>query len=143
MKKKFLAFCMAVTMVSSMAIPVNAANTGDTEYWFKITAAYQKTEAREKTNTTKVYTYYTEGPAKLAFQTWASVNDNNNSGTNATVGGTVYLRKGVRYSITNKIKEWGYSYAYLRVNSADESGLGMSAYGVWSPDSSRNYTVSN
>ena len=111
---------------------------------FNITATYQRTAARAKTNTTKVYTCYDEGPAQLAFQVWAS-NGGSSTGTNATTGEskTAYVRRGVPSSITNKVKEWGYSYAYLKVNSADESGVGSTAHGVWSPDSSRVYTVVN
>lgn len=144
MKKKLVAMCMAAMMAFGAAAPAYAANTSDTEYEFYITATYRRTEAREKTNTTKVYTCYDQGPAQLAFQVWAS-NGGSSTGTNATTGKrqTAYVRKGVQSSITNKVKEWGYSYAYLKVNSADESGVGSTAHGVWSPDSSRVYTVVN
>lgn len=142
MKKKFLAFFMAVTLVSSMAVPVNAANTGDTEYEFYITATYQRTSAREKTNSTKVYTMYDKGPWHLAFQTYGATS-RNGAGSNQTKEGTAYVERGVASSITNYINECGYTYAYLRVNSADEDGIGYNAHGVWSPDSSRNYNVVN
>ena len=144
MKKKLVAMCMAAMMALGATAPAYAANTSDTEYEFTITAAYKRTEAREKTNTTKVYTRYNKGPAQLAFQVWAS-NGGSSTGTNATTGTTktAYVKKGVQSSITNKVKEWSYSYAYLRVNSADESGVGSTVHGVWSPDSSRVYTVVN
>ena len=142
--------CMAAMMALGAAAPAYAAyaayaaNTSDTEYEFYITATYRRTEAREKTNTTKVYTCYDQGPAQLAFQVWAS-NGGSSTGTNATTGKrqTAYVRKGVQSSITNKVKEWGYSYAYLKVNSADESGVGSTAHGVWSPDSTQVYNVAN
>ena len=144
MRKKLVAMCMAAMMALGAAAPAYAANTSDTEYEFYITATYRRTEAREKTNTTKVYTCYDQGPAQLAFQVWAS-NGGSSTGTNATTGKrqTAYVRKGVQSSITNKVKEWGYSYAYLKVNSADESGVGSTAHGVWSPDRSRVDTVVN
>lgn len=144
MRKKLVAMCMAAMMALGAAAPAYAANTSDTEYEFYITATYQRTAARKKTDTTKVYTCYDQGPAQLAFQAWAS-NGGSSTGTNATTGDrkTAYVRRGVQSSITNKVKEWGYSYAYLKVNSADESGVGSTAHGVWSPDSSRVYTVVN
>ena len=142
MRKKLVAMCMAAMMALGATAPAYAANTSDTEYEFYITATYKRTEAREKTNTTKVYTCYDQGPSQLAFQVWGS-NGRSSTGTNATTGSKVYINRGVKTSITNMVKEWGYSYAYLRVNSADESGVGLVAHGVWSPDSTRNYNVVN
>ena len=78
----------------------------------------------------------------MAFQTYGATSENG-AGTNKTKGGTVYIEKDDPSSITNYIKEDGFSYAYLRVNSADEDGMGYTARGVWSPDSSRNYHVVN
>ena len=110
MKKKLVAMCMAAMMALGATAPAYAANTSDTEYEFYITATYQRTAARKKTDTTKVYTCYDQGPAQLAFQAWAS-NGGSSTGTNATTGDekTAYVRRGVQSSITNKVKEWGYS----------------------------------
>ena len=142
MRKKLVAMCMAAMMALGAAAPAYAANTSDMEYEFYITATYKRTPGREKTNTTKVYTYYYDGPWHLAFQTYGATSENG-AGTNKTKGGTVYIEKDDPSSITNYIKEDGFSYAYLRVNSADEDGMGYTARGVWSPDSSRNYHVVN
>ena len=63
MKKKLVAMCMAAMMALGATAPAYAANTSDTEYEFYITATYQRTAARKKTDTTKVYTCYDQGPA--------------------------------------------------------------------------------
>ena len=142
MRKKLVVMCMAAMMALGATAPAYAANTSDTEYEFYITATYQRTESREKTNSTKVYTQYDKGPWHLAFQTYGATS-RNGAGSNQTKGKTAYVEKGVASSITNYINECGYTYAYLRVNSADEDGMGYTAHGVWSPDSSRNYYVVN
>lgn len=46
-------------------------------------------------------------------------------------------------SLSNYIYEQNYSKAYLKINAADENGVGSWAEGVWSPDSTRNYDVVN
>ena len=56
MRKKLVAMCMAAMMSLGATTPAYAANTSDTEYEFYITATYQRTAARKKTDTTKVYT---------------------------------------------------------------------------------------
>ena len=141
MIKKFAVLFMTAALAVGAVVP-SYANTYDKNYAFTVRAKHYVTPAYSKDGSTKVYAYYTVGPSSLAFQTWGT-NSGNSSGANCTRNGMAYVKKNNKSSITNYIYEQNYSKAYLKINAADENGVGSWAEGVWSPDSTRNYDVVN
>ncbi len=135
---------MVLSLVLSVfsVVPALAANTSDTSWRFTVTGKPSNTEARSKDNNTKVYVYYTVGASETAFQVWGT-NGSSGTGTNTTRGTTAYVDKNERSSITNFVNEQGYSNAYLRVTATSEANVGVFTSGVWSPDSTKNYTIVN
>lgn len=141
--KKRIAFVLTLSMALSVfsAVSVVAKNSSDTSFSFTVTGKPSSTEARYKEDSSKVYVYYTEGAYTTAFQTWGT--NSGSGGANTTKGGTAYVNKNVKSSISNYVFEQDYDMAYLKVIATNENNVGKKTSGKWSPDSTRNYTVVN
>ena len=94
------------------------------------------TDGRPKNDTTKVYVHPTSGPAL----TYSVRGANNANGDGAiVVSGSFTIYNGTQASITNRVYEEGKPYAQLHFERTVYADAWT--YGVWSPDSTRNYTV--
>ncbi len=110
-------------------------NTSDTEYYFYNTSPNGYSIAREKRNTSKVYVHPIGGPAlkynvegfHSSINTWM---DRSNS---------FVIGSGIQASITNYVYENGERSA--RIGFVRQSYVPLQSFGLWSPDSSRNYTI--
>ena len=97
-------------------------NTSDTEYYFYNTSPNGHSIAREKMNTSKVYVHPTGGPALK------------------------YNVEGFHSSI-NTWMDRSNSFVYengersARLGFVRQSYVPLRTFGLWSPDSSRNYTI--
>lgn len=128
----------------------SSASTEDTAWSFSAATDAINTSfitRREKSNSTKIYIYFTntysgtissfkvcpygsEGrTTTLISAGYARGNDTERWFTIPSTG---------KYSITNYVNERGYEYATLKFKK--NIGYGT-AKGVWSPDSTKNYTV--
>ena len=110
-------------------------NTSDTEYSFRYSYSYGNSIAREKRNTTKVYVHPTSGPAiKYNVEGFHSSTNTWMDRSNSFVIGS-----GIQASITNYVYENGERSA--RIGFVRQSYVPLQSFGLWSPDSSRNYTI--
>ena len=110
-------------------------NTSDTEYSFRHSYSYGNSIAREKRNTTKVYVHPTGGPAiKYNVEGFHSSTNTWMDRSNSFVIGA-----GIQASITNYVYENGERSA--RLGFVRQSYVPLRTFGLWSPDSSRNYTI--
>ena len=136
MKTLVASLLVVTTVCLGMFSSAFAGNTTDTEYHFHNTNLSGTTEGRVKTDTTKVYVRPISGPALF----YSVLGANNADGDGAVVlSGSFRIYNGTRASITNSVYERGKPYAQLyfeRIAPANEW-----THGVWSPDSTRNYTV--
>ncbi|MBD5134520.1 MAG: hypothetical protein HDT39_00945 [Lachnospiraceae bacterium] len=147
--KKAVCMLMACTIMLTPAVSVQAANVSDQpigEREIKANVSYE-TLPRDKQNTTKVYVYFTKLPTKyITVQTLGSRNTslwyNETKGTGSNPSAKVQLK--VQSSITNFIYEnRGASNTYVLAKLRFKSSASGTIKGVWSPDSTRNYTVVN
>lgn len=102
-------------------------------------------DTRAKQDSTKVYVYITESPTKY---TQIRVYGNRNADIfyNETKGGLAKVLRNQKSSITNSIYEnrkSGYSSVTAKLGLRSNSSKTGYVEGVWSPDSTRNYTVVN
>jgi len=110
-------------------------NTSDTDYSFYNMNSYGYSIAREKRNTSKVYVHPTYGPAvKYNVEGFHSSTNTWMDRSNSFVIGS-----GIQASITNYVYENGERSA--RLGFVRQSYAGVYTRGLWSPDSSRNYTI--
>ena len=110
-------------------------NTSDTEYSFYNMNSTGHSVSREKRNTTKVYVHPTNGPAiKYNVEGFHSSTNTWMDRSNSFVIGA-----GIQASITNYVYENGERSA--RLGFVRQSYAGVDTRGLWSPDSSRNYTI--
>ena len=144
--------CLALLLATSLIIPsagaAYAANTTDTEFKFNLSFWGPKTaetEYRIKYNTTKVYFYVIKNdvssPVKL--YTYGAKNKNGLGVGNDTKDGVALLsaKRTGKFSISNNVREHRKSHVKIRVEL--DGSIGGSMVGLWSPDSTRNYTVLN
>ncbi len=144
--KRILALVLTlVTMVSVMSVTAFAANTKDTgftDFELKTSEWYYCITPRDKTNTTPVYLYYTKGiynavRVRAFGQTSYSGSRIDCTWYNGKYVSYVTCTKDTKYSIRSKIYEDGYRWASLGFWSQYPDKI----TGVWSPDSTRTYTV--
>lgn len=140
MKRKIFTLMLSMILMLQ-AIPVCAANTADEAWTFNINN-YSETRIRTKENTTPTYVLVDSTSVKAKIQVWGPV----------TVGSSlvwqnqtqfvsaVVASPGVQSSIHTTVYEEGGRYARLKGYSLDSKS---SSTGVWSPDSTRNYTFLN
>lgn len=149
--KKFtgiLATTMIMANTIGRSVPVMAANTSDTIYRINVessTGSYKRVQERDKQNNTKVYVNITASPTQYTrVQTYG--NRNTTSFYNETKGTYATVKKGVPSSITNycyEHKKSNYTYVLAKVGFKSSSSVTGSVEGVWSPDSTKNYTIVN
>lgn len=116
--------------------PVLAANTTDKPYRYTSVGGlnWHDTTHYEKTNTSKVYVKPDTSPSKRTnVQTYCYVSG---KATNKTASGTVTLRNGHAYGITNTVYEKGdrsngHVEMWLKMRATSGTGL---VSGNWSPD---------
>lgn len=140
----------AAIMAGSLGVvPVYAANTSDTTYRIYINASsddFRGVTARDKQNDSKVYVKIDTSPT-LITQVRTFGNRNTSSfWYNETRGATAYVERGVPSSITNYCYEnraIGHTYVSTMLGLRSSSSITGYVEGVWSPDSTKNYTVVN
>lgn len=104
---------------------------------------YIAINARVKDGSTPVYLYYTiadRDSVRVRAEGGASENGTfeNCTRSNGAAASYVTCYKGTQYSIHNLINESNYTWARLSFSCANV--LGNHITGVWSPDSSQQYT---
>lgn len=141
--KKAACMLMACTIMLTPAVSVQAATGNVTDTSFSGTTSFT-VNPREKRTSTKVYVYITKAPTKYINVQVLGNRNTASSWYNETKGTTAKVTKGVKSSITNYAYEnRGANNTYvlvkLKVSTADSGTIS----GVWSPDSTQNYTVVN
>lgn len=137
--KKIVKIAIAAVIVVSASLggvstSVMAANTADSAYAFHNSSEVGYCSWRDKNDSSKVYVHPTSGPA-----IYYTVQGSKNRSTAADRSGSFLISVNVQASITNSVSEKHESYARLKFKRrlyASEV-----TRGVWSPDSTRNYTV--
>ncbi|MCI1769886.1 MAG: hypothetical protein LKM40_07055 [Mageeibacillus sp.] len=130
------AFLVAAMLTTGSFASVLAGNTADTSYEFHNTNVSGNTGFREKNDTTKVYIHPTSGP-ELYFTVQAA---NSSYGSNCiSASGRYRVGNSVQASFTNWVHESGRAYARLHIERTTYANT--MSYGLWSPDSTQNYTV--
>lgn len=125
-----------------------AANVTDTWYEVNVKSSsgtFAQVDPRDKHNNSKVYVNISESPYKYVH---VRVYGNRNGlfYHNETVGTTATVQRGVASSITNNCyehKEEGASTVLTKVGFRSGSSVTGTVKGVWSPDSTKNYTIVN
>jgi len=136
---KFNKFMLTATAImSALAVttaPVFAANVTDKGYsYYCQNGNWHTTRSYEKTNTSKVYVKPSKSPSRRTdVQTYCNVGGRP---TNKTTAGTVTLKNGQAYAITNGVYERGdkvsgHVMTWLRMRGTSGKGT---VSGVWSPD---------
>lgn len=130
-----LSVFLAISGITGFSTVVKAGNTSDTSYSFYNAIVDDYTDGRAKLDSTKVYIYPNSGPA-LYYTVQGGSNGSWSNRSNRHV-----VNNGVQASFTNFVYENNEHSARLhleRLSTAYDT-----TYGVWSPDSSRNYTIFN
>lgn len=158
-KRVLTLLLLAATLVSALAMTAYAANTTPEEFdvYVQIMNDFADVARRRKENKTTVYFYpETSTPVvtgnlqpirTLHVSVYGSadapgVSSANFTQVNGEIKAYVTCRVGTQYSIYNTVKEAGYTYAYLRIaNGNDSTTVPTIVEGVWSPNSTRTYTV--
>jgi len=139
MKKSIVTIAMAmmlsVTAVVGFGTNAKAANVRNETYSFNNGNSSGETSPREKQDTTKVYVYPQSGPT-IKYAVYGAT-----SQYGSWTPRSVYHRipTGVQASITNNVKEKNENYAKLSMLRIQT--INQDTTGVWSPDSTRNYTI--
>ena len=142
MVKKLIGGTMlAVMAITSLAVPVNAANTSDTAFNFDFSGWWytSNTEGREKHNDSSVYVNCTQCPAG-GFQVYVDGSNSRSGGWTDRTIRTAFIKQKGEYLIRNYVYENDERYARL---GACKWGANVNAKGWWSPDSVGSYYVLN
>ena len=149
--KGIIAGAFIIVGMLGSTFPVHAANVTDTDVSIRVESvskSFKTASTRPKYDNTKVYVKLTSSPT-----TYIQVRTYGNRKTastyyNETNGITATVQRSVPSSITNFIYENRNEYsgsstlkAQLRLRS--NTSTSGTVTGVWSPDSTRNYTVVN
>ncbi|MBR2821886.1 MAG: hypothetical protein IKD91_08440 [Clostridiales bacterium] len=110
-------------------------NTSDTEYSFYNMNSTGHSVSREKKNTSKVYVHPTYGPS-LKYNVEGY---HKSTGLWMDRSNSFVIGSGIQASITNYVVENNEHEA--RIGFVRQSYAGVWTRGLWSPDSSRNYTI--
>lgn len=111
-------------------------NTKDREFTHNNSVSVNYTKFRRKYNETKVYIHPTSGP-KLYYRVQGA--DNANGAGTEDRSNAHGVPVGVYASFTNYVKENDNPYARLKMRRSMTGEV--DSKGVWSPDSTRNYTI--
>lgn len=141
MKKRLVMFMMSgimgMTIFGGITFTSLAANTEDKPFSFDNRNTDGTGRWREKHNDTKVYVYSTAGP-KIFYTVQGKTGENGSTRDRSNI---VAIPQGVQGSITNYVYENGNDYARLKFTRITYGYVTTS--GVWSPDSTKNYTIFN
>ncbi|MDE6626561.1 MAG: hypothetical protein K2K56_09360 [Lachnospiraceae bacterium] len=141
MKNKLLIMmlisALAISGIGGMTLTARAANTADRAFSFDNRNSSGYSTWRDKNNATKVYVYPTAGP-KIYYTVYGR-KDTVSSGNKRS--NKVAIPLGVQGSITNQVNENSGIQACLKYDRITTAYVATS--GVWSPDSTKNYTVYN
>ena len=129
---------MVVFSAGAGAVVHADGNTSDTTYTFNNTASSGQTYYRNKMNDTKIY-IHPENGLEIYYAAFGCNNTNGNNEYQCS--DTVAIGIGVYASLTNYVNEWGYAFARLKFYRKIGSPVNINTTGVWSPDSTQNYTV--
>lgn len=146
MKKKVVGLLLAGTMLFGTMLNVNAANTSDDYFRFKVnrsTGSYLRgdIEVRDKYNSTPVYFRIKEAPTIVTRAKVYGNRGTSNTFYNETIGGYAKLYLGVDMTVRSWIYENGGTKALGKLKSGeDKTGT---IYGCWSPDSTQRYRSAN
>lgn len=150
MKKITGLFSMTIILaaVCGNAVMVHA-DTQDKPYTISVeisSGSFKQTVAYDKENSTKVYVKINTSPTRYTqVRTFGS--RNTSQFYNETAGTTAVVEQGVPSSITNYIYEHRntrYAVVPAKVGfRSNSSVVPGTVIGVWSPDSTRNYTIVN
>lgn len=136
--KVLLTLCMiSLLSIGSFGRTTHAAEVDNSPFSFDNRTESGYGSWRPKTNTTKVYVYPQSGP-KIFYTIQGKTGE---YGTVANRSNMVAIPQGVEGSVTNTVCEAGNTYARLKFQRIT-TGYVMTS-GVWSPDSTRNYTIYN
>lgn len=129
---------LSVTAVVGFGTNAKAA-AGNKQYSYSNIDPIGSCEWRTKNNATKVYVYPTAGP-KIYYEANGRKKNSITGQYEKFAGSYSYaIPTGTQGSITNWINEKGGTEARLVMSRISYSRLDTS--GVWSPDSTRNYTI--
>ena len=140
--KKVIGMLLAGVMLMS-TVPVFAGNIDNADFkvWTSDGGFEKKIPNRAKKNKTKVYTRVNISPQyTMQVRVYGYLKGEY---INKTNGGVAYVNRGVDSSITNFIYEAGYRDASIAFRCTGGENYYGYASGIWSPDSSKNYTVVN
>lgn len=148
--KRIAGLLAAVAMIGTLgsAMTVMAANTSDTEYRINVessSGAFKGVMERDKQNDSKVYVNIYSAPTQYT-QVRTYGNRNSSVFYNETGGTTAVVKRGVQSSITNycyENRKSNYTYVLTQVRFRSNASTTGTVTGVWSPDSTKNYTVVN
>lgn len=140
--KKISAILLATTIsLGSVggAIPVLANNYKDTNFSFTYGNSMQYTDARSKTDTSKLYMKCNSVSKRGASYTAHAIGTNSYSsiGRDCSRGYTYNFGAGSSYYMTSWVKENGYALA--RIGASPNYSYSFTAKGVWSPDNYNGY----
>lgn len=143
-----LTLCILLTTpgIVSQAMTANTADKPVTKVVNEAASdKYVAVKEEDKFNTSKVYVYLTTTPYKYIIVRTMG-NRNTSTYYNETKGGTANIQKGVPSSVTNYCYERrtsGAATVKVRLQLKSGSALTGTVKGVWSPDSTKSYTVVN
>lgn len=149
--KKITGILAAATImvgITGNTMSVLAANTSDTAYAINVessSGSFKGVQERDKQNNSKVYVNISSSPT-LYTQVRTYGNRNTATYHNETKGITATVQRGVPSSITNycyENRQSNYTYVLAKVRFRSNSSATGAVKGVWSPDSTKNYTVVN
>lgn len=143
-------FSAAIIMAAVCGNTVTVhADTEDKPYTINVetsAGSFKQTGSYQKENSTKVYVKISTSPTRYT-QVRTYGNRNTSQFYNETKGTTATVEQGVPSSITNYIYEnrnKAYTYVLAKVGFRSSSSvIPGTVIGVWSPDSTRNYTIVN
>ena len=155
--KRILALLLAAAaLVSLMTVIAYAANTMDSEFLIGVAGHgnYIELPARQKENSTAVYFYTKTASGVNNLQrsntfhvtVWGYSNETLTNSANFTiVDGRIVpyvtCRVGTKYSISTTAYHAGYPYVALKIDNGNPDITNTTVVsGVWSPDSTKEYT---
>ncbi len=122
-----------------MNTTVFANNYTDSNFSFNMNNKMRCTNARAKTDTSKLYMKCNSVSINNATYTAHAIGTNSTSatGTDCSRGYTYNFGAGTAHYMTSWVKESGYKYA--RIGASPNYSYSYTASGVWSPDNYNKY----
>ena len=151
MKKRIIAILAGAILILEGTLMVGAAETADQSFSFMLTSSQYSAgsgpsgrilpiKIRSKTNKTSVYTKITTAPASYVLARAYGDRGTGSCVYNETLGTNARVSKNVQSSIRSNVYENGGRFCLLKLKG---DGSSSAVSGIWSPDSTRQYTVVN